>query len=119
MKIAIASDGDLVSGHFGHCQEFTIYDIEGTNIEKKEMVQNPGHRPGALPIFLREKGVNLIIAGGMGSTAQDLFINNDIQVVVGSEGLCDEIIKEYLEGSLKSTGSICSEHQHIDDCGGH
>ena len=119
MRIAVASNGQLVSEHFGHCQGFTIYDIKDMNIENKELVQNPGHKPGFLPIFLRENGVNLIIAGGMGSSAQQLFNNNDIQVIVGAEGVCDDIVKIYLDGGLKTSGSICSDHLHKGDCGEH
>lgn len=119
MRIAIASDGQLVSEHFGHCQGFTIYDVENIFIEKKEFVQNPGHKPGYLPIFLKEKGVDLIIAGGMGSSAQNLFEQNGIEVIVGTQGLCDDVIGLYLDGSIKSTGSVCNEHMHESECKEH
>lgn len=116
MKIAIASEGKYVSGHFGHCEGFTLYDVEENKILKSDFVENPGHKPGFLPKFLHELGTNVIIAGGMGATAQDLFTQNDINVVVGAEGLCKDIIEKYINGQLKSTGSICTEHQHEGHC---
>ena len=116
MKIAVASDGKLVSGHFGHCEGFTIYDADDIKGSKKEFVKNPGHKPGYLPVFLKELKVNLIIAGGMGQAAQDLFIQNGIEVVVGAEGLSDDVVEGYLKGELKSTGSICTEHEHEGHC---
>jgi predicted Fe-Mo cluster-binding NifX family protein len=116
MKIAIASEGKYVSGHFGHCEGFTMYDVEGGKITAKEFIQNPGHKPGFLPVFLRDKGTNVIIAGGMGETAQDLFNENGIEVFVGAEGLCEDVINEYSKGNLKSTGSVCTEHQHEGHC---
>ena len=46
MKIAIATDNNMVSAHFGHCPEFTIYDVVGKKVNGKEVVENPGHQPG-------------------------------------------------------------------------
>lgn len=92
MKIAVASEGKNVSGHFGHCEGFTLYEVEEGKVLKSEFVQNPGHRPGFLPVFLKEKGTDVIIAGGMGGTAQQLFGENGIEVIVGAQGLCDDEI---------------------------
>lgn len=116
MKIAIASEGKYVSGHFGHCEGFTIYEIDEGNKLNKNFTQNPGHRPGYLPVFLKEQNVDVIIAGGMGETAQQLFSENGIEVVVGAEGICDDAVQKYINGKLKSTGSICTEHQHEGHC---
>ncbi|AOR24154.1 NifB/NifX family molybdenum-iron cluster-binding protein [Clostridium taeniosporum] len=116
MKIAIASEEKYVSGHFGHCEGFTIYDLEGKEISKKEFIPNPGHKPGYLPVFLKGHDVNVIIAGGMGATAQELFKENNIEVIVGIEGLCDDIIQKFIKSELKSTGSICTEHAHEGHC---
>ena len=116
MKIAIASDEKYVSGHFGHCEGFTTYDVEEGQSLKKEFIPNPGHKPGYLPVFLKEKDTNVIIAGGMGGTAQDLFNENGIEVFVGAQGLCDDVIQAFIRGELKSTGSVCSEHEHEGHC---
>ncbi len=112
MKIAVACEGKFVSEHFGHCEGFTVYEVDENKILKKDFIQNPGHRPGFLPNFLKELGVNVIISGGMGETAQQLFAQNNIDVIVGAEGSCDDVVQQYLKGELKTTGSICREHQH-------
>jgi predicted Fe-Mo cluster-binding NifX family protein len=116
MKIAVAADNNYVSAHFGHCEGFDVYTVEGKEIISKEFLPNPGHRPGFLPVFLKENGVEVIIAGGMGGAAQELFQNNNIKVLTGVQGLCEAAVSQYLEGSLKSTGSICHEHQHEGSC---
>lgn len=116
MKIAIASDNNMVSGHFGHCEGFIMYEVKGDKINNKDFVENPGHRPGYLPEFLKEQSVNVIIAGGMGETAQKLFKNNNIDVIVGAGGRCDDVVKQYINASLKSTGSVCKEHMHEGHC---
>ncbi|MCY6371772.1 NifB/NifX family molybdenum-iron cluster-binding protein [Clostridium ganghwense] len=116
MKIAIAADGKFVSGHFGHCEGFRLYDVENNKVVGSQMVPNPGHKPGFLPVFLKEQNADVIIAGGMGATAQELFTQNGIKVVVGASGETDKVIEGYLEGTVKSTGSVCSEHAHEGHC---
>ncbi len=101
MKIAVASDEKYVSGHFGHCEGFTIYEVEEGKSLEKSFTPNPGHRPGFLPVFLRDLKVNVIIAGGMGETAQDLFNENGIEVVVGAQGLSDDVVQKFVNGELK------------------
>ncbi|WP_129599719.1 NifB/NifX family molybdenum-iron cluster-binding protein [Anaerophilus nitritogenes] len=119
MKIAIAKEGNFVSGHFGHCEGFEVFDVENKEIKESKFIENPGHRPGFLPVFLAEKGVNVIIAGGMGATAQDLFKENKIEVIVGVEGTLEDAINAYINGKLQSTGSVCTEHEHAGECEEH
>ena len=119
IKIAVASEQNLVTGHFGHCQNFNIFDTEDGKIVKKESIANPGHKPGFLPNFLNDLGVNVIISGGMGGGAVDIFNSHKIEVILGATGDAEEAVNAYLKGELKSTGSICHEHQHADECGEH
>lgn len=116
MKIAIACEGKVVSAHFGHCEGFIIYNVENGTVVSNEFKPNPGHRPGFLPVYLKEQGADVIIAGGMGETAQMLFNENGIDVVVGAQGDCEDVLDKYLKGELKSTGSVCREHQHEGHC---
>jgi len=117
MKIAVASEGKMVTEHFGHCEGFNIFDTENGKIVKSEFIPNPGHRPGFLPNFLNDKGVNVIISGGMGGGAIDIFNEKNIEVIVGATGAAEAAVNSYLQGNLKSTGSVCHEHQHHDECG--
>ena len=94
MKIAVASENKCVSGHFGHCEGFEIYDIENKNIVKKEFVSNPGHRPGFLPVFLKDLDVNIIIQVVWQETAQQLFADKNINVIVGASGSTDVYSKQ-------------------------
>lgn len=116
MKIAVASEHDMVTGHFGHCLNFNIYEAEGEEISKSGSIDNPGHRPGFLPVFLNDLGVNVVISGGMGAGAVDLFNEKGIEVILGAQGPAREAAQQYLLGMLASTGSICHEHQHHDGC---
>ena len=116
-KIAVASDNGKVTEHFGHCESFIVFHAEDKKIVKVETIASPGHRPGFLPRFLAEQGLDVIISGGMGGGAVDLFNEKNIEVIIGARGTAQEAAEGYLDGSLLSTGSVCSEHQHHDDCG--
>jgi len=107
MRVAISTDGDLVSAHFGRCPQFMIIDIEQGKTVKKEVVDNPGHQPGFIPQFLHEKGVMCIVAGGMGRRATDLFSQYSIQTIIGVTGTIDEVIKSLEQGTLEGGPSLC------------
>lgn len=117
IKIAVASENKMVTEHFGHCEEFIIFNIENNKIVNSEAIANPGHKPGFLPNFLADHGVNIIISGGMGGGAVEIFNERNVEVIVGAKGDAKTAVEAYLKGSLKSTGSICHEHQHHDECG--
>ncbi len=111
MKIAVASEKEIVTGHFGHCENFNIYDVEDKKIVKTESIPNPGHKPGFLPNFLNDMGVNVIISGGMGGGAVQIFNEKGIEVVVGARGDSRAAAEGYLGGQLKTTGEACN-HNH-------
>lgn len=117
MKIAVASENEMVTEHFGHCLNFNIFESEDNRIVKSESIANPGHRPGFLPKFLNDMGVNVIISGGMGAGAIEIFNEKGIEVITGANGNAKAAAELYLQGKLKSTGSVCHAHQHHDECG--
>ncbi|HCE43974.1 MAG TPA: ATPase [Lentisphaeria bacterium] len=110
MRIALPVQDGKLCMHFGHCGYFAIMDVDE---KKKEIVSiktmtPPPHEPGVLPKWIASLGVNLIIAGGMGSRAQDLFVMQDIKVVVGAPSEAPEdIVKKYLAGTLETGGNVC------------
>lgn len=117
MKIAVASENEMVTEHFGHCINFNIFETENDQIVTSESILNPGHKPGFLPNFLNDMGVNVIISGGMGGGAIDIFNEKGIEVIVGARGHAKIATEQYLQGMLQSTGSVCHDHQHHDECG--
>ena len=107
MRIAISTEGDNVSAHFGRCPEFTIVDIDGGAVTAKETIANPGHHPGFLPQFLHDKGVSCIVAGGMGQNAVQLFSEQGIDKIVGVSGQIDDVIEKIVGGTLEGGESLC------------
>ena len=112
MKIAIPTVDGVLCPHFGHCQQFAILDIdhETKTINKSEMLTPPPHEPGVLPAWLSQMGCNVIIAGGMGGRAVDMFRQSGIQVVMGApNGRPEEIVSDYLKNELTTGANQCDD----------
>jgi len=110
MKIAVPLAGGRLSMHFGHCESFALIEVDPTNktILKREDIEAPPHEPGLLPIWLKERGANVIIAGGMGQRAQGLFVEHGIQVVVGAPAATPErLVGDYVSGTLQAGENVC------------
>ena len=109
-KIAIPlADGKLCA-HFGHCEQFAIIETEDGEIRDKSMHVPPPHEPGVFPAWLAQLGCNLIIAGGMGGRAVQMFRQNGIQVVIGAgSAKPDDVVMAYLNGSLTTGSNLCDE----------
>ena len=112
MKIAVPGAGKNIGGHFGHCEHFIFFEVENNAIVNESIVPNPGHKPGFLPNFLADNGANVVIAGGMGGGAVDIFNERGVEVVLGAQGDARTAVEAWLRGELKSTGSICQHHDH-------
>jgi len=109
-KIAIPIVEGHLSAHFGHCEEFAIFDVdlEAKKIIGQERAPSPPHEPGLLPRWLGEKGVNVIIAGGMGAHAQELFAEQGINVSIGAPADDPEkIVISYMNSALELGNNTC------------
>ena len=110
------SDKVTIDAHFGHTKEFAIYEVQNNDIIHVKYVTPPPHEPGVLPRFLGEQGIDVIITGGMGQMAVNLFNRQGIDVILGAKGRIDVNINEYLGGFLSSRGSSCDhksgQHHH-------
>ncbi len=110
MRYAVPISSGMLSQHFGHCDQFALIDVneEKREIVNKELVSSPGHEPGFLPRWLAEEGVSVVIAGGMGSRAQNLFIQSRIKVVINVlESDPEKAVLSYLAGTLKTGEDVC------------
>ena len=108
MKFAIPLAEGKLAAHFGHCREFALLEVEDNQIKSKETLVPPPHEPGVLPKWLHDQGTNVIIAGGMGARALDLFAQSNIKVIVGASALAPEaLVNQYLENTLQTGGNVC------------
>ncbi len=110
MKVAIPVVQGVLSTHFGHCEQFALFDVDAgaKTIVDRHTLTPPPHEPGVLPRWLHEQQANVIITGGMGARAQSLFAQNGIQVIVGAAAADPEqLVRAYLDGTLQTGANIC------------
>lgn len=110
MKIAIPVRNNALCQHFGHCDQFYICnaDVQSKEIQSFELITPPPHEPGLLPRWLAEKQINVIIAGGMGQKAKQLFAQRGIEVFVGAPAIEPKVVVEkYMNNDLVYGVNAC------------
>ena len=107
-KIALPMSQGKVARHFGHCQEFHLFEVNNSQIENEEAKAPPPHQPGIIPKWIHQQGATDVIAGGMGQRAIDIFNQLGINVYVGAPSKDSRsIIEEFLNGTLETQANLC------------
>lgn len=122
MKIAVTYEDGQVFQHFGHCKEFKVYETEKREIVSSQVYGTGESGHGALAGFLKEKGVDTLICGGIGGGARVALGEMGIELYPGVAGDADESVKALLNGSLNyDPDTVCSHHHHAEghSCGSH
>jgi len=105
---AVPTENGALCAHFGHCEKFAIVETEDQKIVSESYLTPPVHQPGVYPQFLAEHGVSVIISGGMGQRAQDLFAQNKIEVCVGvNADTPKKLVEQYLNSELQTGQNLC------------
>ena len=65
MKIAVTYENGQVFQHFGHTEQFKIYEAAEGKVVSARVVETGGSGHGALAGFLRGLGVDTLICGGI------------------------------------------------------
>ena len=110
MRVAIPMNDGKLCMHFGHCEQFAVVDVdaESKEIKGQELLTPPAHEPGVLPRWLTGMQVTLVIAGGMGRRAQQLFTESGIEVICGAPSETPErLVADYLAGNLAVGRNVC------------
>ena len=111
VRIAVTFENGNIYQHFGHTEQFKIYDAENGQITKEQVADTNGSGHGALAGFLTELGVDTLICGGIGMGAKNALADAGIQLYGGVTGSADEAVKALLEGNLSYNPDIqCSHH---------
>lgn len=123
MKIAVTYSNGTIFQHFGHTEQFKIYDVENGQITASRVVNTNGSGHGALSGFLRLFGVNALICGGIGGGARTALDNAGIAVYGGVSGDADSAVESFIAGQLAYDPEAKCDHHHGDhdhhDCGSH
>ena len=129
MKIAVTYEDGEVFQHFGHTEEFKIYEVEDNQVVSSQIIASNGSGHGALAELLAGRAIDVLICGGIGGGAQAALAEQGIELCAGASGNADEAVTAYLRGELVNTGANCNHHHgeghschdHGDDhsCHGH
>ena len=122
MRIAVTFENGNIFQHFGHTEQFKLYDIENNNIIKSEVVNSDGFGHGALAEFLKQLGTDILICGGIGGGAQNALAEAGIKLYAGCQGSADEAVTALLSETLAyEEDPECTHHheEHHHDCGSH
>ena len=113
MKIAVTYDNGEVFQHFGHTEQFKIYEIEDNKVINEEIINTTGTGHGLLGKLLISKGVNALICGGLGSGARSILEENNIKVYPGVAGDSDQAIEDFINNKLDyDENKKCDHHEH-------
>ena len=117
MRIAVTyQDGDIFQ-HFGHTEQFKLYDVEGHAVTAQQVVPTNGSGHGALAGFLADNGVDVLICGGIGGGAQTALAQAGIRLYGGVSGRADDAVQALLDGTLAYNPDVRCRH-HDSEHGG-
>jgi len=119
MKIAVTYNNGEIFQHFGHTEEFMIYEIENGDVVNKELIGSNGSGHSALAELLDNNDIDVLICGGIGGGAQAALLDKGIELCAGATGDADEAVELYLRGELINTGANCDHHGEGHSCGEH
>ncbi len=120
MRIAVSVDTNRgldsqVAQHFGRCPWFAFVDLNGHEVEAVSVVDNPfyaAHQPGQVPHFIHSNHANVMLSGGMGGRAIQLFRQLGIQAATGASGTVREALERFLGGELKEAAPCAESVEH-------
>ena len=117
MKIAVTYENGQIFQHFGHTQQFKVYDIENGQITNTEVLDTNGQGHGALGGFLTNAKVDTLICGGIGGGAQSALAEAGIKLYGGVTGSADDAVAAFLADKLDYNPNIqCSHHGADHTC---
>ncbi len=119
MRIAVTYENGNIFQHFGRTETFKVYDVQEGRIIASEVIGSNGIGHGALAGLLADKAIEVLICGGLGGGAMNALQQAGITVVAGAEGEADQAVRDFLAGSLVSTGANCDHHGEGHECGHH
>ena len=124
MRIAVTYENGQVFQHFGHTEQFKLYDTADGAVTDSRVVDTEGSGHGALADFLRKHGADAVICGGIGGGARAALGQAGILVYGGVQGDADEAVAAYLRNELAyDPDAKCDHHDHEHGeghtCGSH
>lgn len=120
MRIAVTYEDGEIYQHFGHTEQFKIYDVEEGKIISSEVVDTNGSGHGALAGVLTDLQVDILVCGGIGGGAQAALAAADIKLYGGVSGSAEQAVQALISGNLSFDPDVrCNHHDHEHAGGEH
>lgn len=124
MRVAVTYENGEIFQHFGHTEQFKVYDVEDGNVVSSQVVDTNGSGHGALAGVLHALNVDVLICGGIGGGARAALAAEGIQLYGGVSGEADKAVEALAAGTLEFNPDVrCNHHdQHHGEghtCGDH
>ncbi len=120
MRIAVTYENGTIFQHFGHTEQFKVYDVEDGTIISSRVVDTTGSGHGALAGVLSKLNVDALICGGIGGGAQMALAEAGIKLYGGVSGDADQAAEALASGSLAFDPDVhCDHHGHDHGGAGH
>ena len=119
MKIAVTYENGQIFQHFGHTEQFKVYEVEDGSVISSRILGSDGSGHSALAALLDGAGIDVLICGGIGGGAQAALTERGIELCAGASGSADEAVAAYLRGELVNSGANCTHHEQGHGCGEH
>ena len=119
MRVGVTYENGQIFQHFGHTEQFKLYDVENGAIKNTQVVGTNGQGHGALSSFLKNAGVDVLICGGIGDGAKSALAEAGIRLYGGVNGAADAAVEKLVAGNLEYNSNIHCEHHDHEHSGGH
>lgn len=113
MRIAVTYENGNIFQHFGHTEQFKVYDVEEGKIVRTDIIDTNGSGHGALAGVLSALKADVLICGGIGGGAQTALAESGIKLYGGVSGNADEAVTALIAGNLDFDPDVhCEHHDH-------
>ena len=133
MRIAVTYANEDIFQHFGHTEQFKVYDVENGAVVASQVIDTNGSGHGALAGVLAALNADVLICGGIGGGAQMALAQSGIQLYGGVNGDADKAVESFVAGNLAydpdakcdhhdhhhGEGHTCGDHVCGSNCGSH
>lgn len=119
MRIAVTYENGMIFQHFGHTEQFKVYEVEDGKVLSSEVIGSDGAGHGALAGLLQAQRIDVLICGGIGGGAVAALNERGVTLCAGASGSADEAVEAYLRGELENSGANCDHHHGEHACGDH
>ncbi|SEW43641.1 Predicted DNA-binding protein, UPF0251 family [[Clostridium] fimetarium] len=119
MRIAVTYENGQIFQHFGHTEQFKIYEVVDNKVISSQVIDTMGNGHESLAGFLKTQNVDTLICGGIGGGAKESLEEAGIKLYGGANGEADLSVENLLTNTLEYNPEVvCKHHDNEEHNGG-